>query len=180
MNFKRIRAVVAVTIVGVAGCASDPAKKVNAAEADLHSDQQKAHADERDKNATATNKQETAHAESAADKNAATTDSKKDVAVARADMAQERRDFDAKVKERLAKADSKAKELSTKSSKLGGKKAADFKAHQATFNSQRSETTAKVSSLETTSNDGWSAAKSDVEKRLDTLENAVSTMEKDF
>lgn len=180
MNFKRISYAVLLTIVGVAGCASDPAKKVNGAEAELHSDQQKAHADERDTNATATNKQETAHAESAADKNAATTDGKKDVAVARADMAQERRDVDAKIKERLAKADSKAKELSTKSAKLTGKKAADFKNHQTNFNTQRSETAAKVTTLESSSNDAWSSAKTDVEKKLDSLENAVAMMEKDF
>jgi hypothetical protein len=182
MNFNRIVTVCAfsVGIVSVVGCGSDPAKKVNTAETELTNEQQKAHSDEQDKNAEATRKQETAHAESAGDKNTATTDAKKDVAVAHADLAQDRRDFDAKTKERLAKIDARAKELKTKGAKLTGKKAADFKGHQTAFTTVRGETNAKVSSLESSSNDGWTAAKTDVEKKLENLESSLDSMEKDL
>jgi hypothetical protein len=180
MNLNHFAVVCTLTVVGIAGCGGDPGKKVNAAEGELTSDQQKAQATETDKNAEATRKAETAHAESAGDKNAATSDAKKDVAVAHADLAQDRRDFDAKTKERLAKIDAKAKELKTKSTKLTGKKAADFKAHHAAFTTQRTETATKVTGLETSTSDGWSAAKSDLEKKLDNLESSISTMEKDL
>ena len=43
MNFNRIAVACVVTVVGIAGCASDPGKKVNTAENELSSDQQKAH-----------------------------------------------------------------------------------------------------------------------------------------
>lgn len=180
MNLNHIAVVCTLTVVGLAGCASDPGKKVNAAENELTSEQIKAQSAENDKNAEATRKAETAHAESAGDKNAATSDAKKDVAVAHADLAQDRRDFDAKTKERLAKIDAKAKELKTKGTKLTGKKAADFKAHQTAFNSQRTETGTKVTSLTSSSNDGWTSAKTDVEKQLDNLESALDGMEKDL
>lgn len=180
MNFHRIAVTCALSISSIAACASDPGKKVNSAEADLTSEQQKAHSDERDKKAESTSKQESEHAEATSDKNSATTGAKKDVAIARADLAQDRRDFDAKIKERLAKIDAKAKELKTKSAKLTGKKAADFKTHDTTFNSQRSDTGAKIASLEGTSNDGWTSAKTDVEQKLDYLEQAVAAMEKDL
>lgn len=180
MKLNRIAVVCALTVVGIAGCASDPGKKASTAENDLSSDQIKAQSVENDKNAEATRKQEASHAEAAADKSAATSGAKKDVTVAHADLAQDRRDFDAKTKERLAKIDAKAKELKTKSVKLSGKKAADYKAHQSTFTSQRTETGTKVSSLTSSSNDGWSSAKTDVEKQLDGLEAALDTMEKDL
>jgi hypothetical protein len=180
MNLNRIAGLCIVTVVGIAGCASDPGKKVNTAENDLTSEQQKAHADEQDKNAEATRKQETKHAESASDKNTATSDAKRDVSVAHADLAQDRRDFDAKTKERLAKIDAKAKELSTKSAKLTAKKASDYKGNQTTFTTLRSEANTSITSLESSSNDGWSAAKKDVEKKLDNLESALDRMGKDL
>lgn len=180
MNLNRIVIACTLTVVGIAGCASDPSKKVNAAEAELTSEQQKARSEEQDKNAEATRKHETDHAEAAADKSLATSDAKKDVSNARADLAQDRRDFDAKTKERLAKIDAKVKELKTKSTKLTAKKATDFKAHYTNFTTQRVEANAKVSSLSTSANGDWSAAKTDVEKKLDNLETTLDSMEKDF
>lgn len=180
MNLNTIAVLCTLTVVGIAGCASDPGKKVNTAEGELTAEQEKAHSAEQDKNAEATRKQETSQAESAGDKNSATTDAKKDVAVAKADLAQDRRDFDAKTKERLAKIDAKAKELKTKSAKLSGTKGADFKQHHASFTTQRTEVGTKMAGLESSSNDGWSTAKSDVEKKIDDLDGALSTMEKDL
>lgn len=180
MILNKIAVLCTLTVVGIAGCASDPGKKVNTAEGELTSDQQKANSAEQDKNAESTRKQETAQAESAGDKNAATTDAKKDVAVAKADLAQDRRDFDSKTKERLAKIDAKAKELKTKSAKLTGTKAADYKGHQTSFTTERTEVGAKVAGLASSSNDGWSTAKSDVEKKIDNLDSALSSMEKDL
>jgi hypothetical protein len=180
LNFHRIAAACTLFILSVTACASDPGKKANAAEGELGAQQQKAHADEQDKKAESTSKNESEHAEATSDKNSATSGAKKDVAVAHADLAQDRRDFDAKTKERLAKIDAKAKELKTKSAKLSGKKAADFKAHEATFTSQRSDAGTKIASLESSSNDGWAAAKADVEKKLDYLTSAVEAMEKDL
>lgn len=180
MNFHRIAVTGALSILFVAACASDPGKKVSSAEADLSNEQNKAHSDERDKKAESTSKQESEHAEAAGDKNSATTGAKKDVAVARADLAQDRRDFDAKIKERLAKIDAKAKELKTKSAKLTGKKAADFKTHESTFTNQRAETATKVAGLESSSNDAWAGAKTDVEQKLDYLDSSVTAMEKDL
>lgn len=180
MNLNKIAVLCTLTVLGIAGCASDPGKKVDTAEGELSADQQKAHAAEQDKNAEATRKEETAKAESAGDKNAATTDAKKDVAVAKADLAQDRRDFDAKTKERIAKLDAKAKEIKTKSAKLTGKKATDYKALQTSFTKQRAEVDTKVAGLASSSNDGWASAKSDVEKKMDELESALTTMEKDL
>jgi hypothetical protein len=180
MNLNHFAVVCTLTVVGIAGCGGDPGKKVNAAEGELTSDQQKAQATETDKNAEATRKAETAHAESAGDKNAATSDAKKDVAVAHADLAQDRRDFDAKTKERLAKIDAKAKELSAKSAKLTGKKAMDFKTQQTSYTSLRSDANAKVSGLASATNDGWSAAKADVAKSLDDLDSVLTGMGKDL
>ncbi len=180
MNLNKIAVLCTLTVIGIAGCASDPGKKVNTAEGELTADQQKADSAEKDKNAESTSKQETAKAESAGDKNAATTDAKKDVAVAKADLAQDRRDFDAKTTERLAKIDAKAKEFKTKSAKLTGTKGADYKAHQTAFTTQRSEVSMKVTGLASSSNEGWATAKSDVEKKIDDLESALSTMEKDL
>jgi hypothetical protein len=180
MNFSQIAVLCTLTVAGIAGCASDPGKKVNTAEGELSSDEQKAHSAEQDKNAEATRKQETALAESAGDKNAATTDAKKDVAVAKADLAQDRRDFDSKAKEQLAKIDAKAKELKTKSAKLSGTKAADYKAQQTSFTTQRTEVASKMMSLESSSNDGWATAKADLEKKLEALESTLSGMEKNL
>jgi hypothetical protein len=181
MNFNRIAAACTLTtLVAIAGCASDPGKKVNAAEAELTGDKQKAGTEERDTNAEATSKNEGAHAESAADKNAATTDAKTDLRVAHADLEQDRRDFGATTKERLAKIDAKAKELKTKSVKLTGKKAADFKAHYASFLPQRDAASTRVSSLQSTTSDAWSAAKTDVEKKLEGLEGTLTGMESDL
>lgn len=180
MNFNRIAIAGALSIFSLTACASDPGKKVNSAEAELHSDQHKADSNERDQKAESTSKQESAHAEATADKNSATTGAKKDVAVAQAGMAQDRRDFDTKTKERLAKIDAKAKELKSKSAKLTGKKATDFKTHETTFNNQRSEIGTKIASLDGTSNDGWAGAKTDVDQKLDYLEKAVDAMEKDL
>ena len=180
MNLSKIAVIFSLTVVGIAGCASDPGKKVNTAEGELSTDEQKARSAEQDKNAEATRKQETALAESAGDKNAATTEAKKDVAVAKADLAQDRRDFDSKAKERLAKIDAKAKELKTKSAKLNGTKAADYKALHTSFTTQRAEVTTKMMSLESSSSDGWATAKSALEKKLENLETALSSMEKDL
>jgi hypothetical protein len=180
MNLDRILIACTLTIVGIAGCAADPGKKVNSAEADLTSEQQKAKTEEHDRNAEASRKHETDHAEGNAEKNLATSEAKKDVAVAKADLAQDRRDFDTKTKERLAKLDAKVKELKTKSPKLAGKKAADYKAHQTTFTTQRADVNAKVTGLETSTNDGWATAKKDVEKTLDSLETTLDNMEKSF
>ncbi len=52
--------------------------------------------------------------------------------------------------------------------------------HQTNFATQRTEATTKISSLESSSADGWSTAKTNVEKQLDNLENTLSSMEKDF
>ncbi len=180
MNLNRIAVVCALTIVGTAGCASDPGRKANAAEAELSSEQQRTSNEEQDKNAEATRKHESKNAEASSDKNLATSEAKKDVNDAHADLSQERRDADTKAKERLAKVDARAKELKTKSSKLTGKKAADFKAHYATFTTERGEANTKVSSLGTSTNDGWSTAKTDLEKKLDGLESTVDSMGKDF
>ena len=180
MNFNRIAILCTLTAVGIAGCASDPGKKVDTAENALTSDQQKAHTEEADKNAEATRKHEGEHAESAADKATTTSEAKKDVSVAHANLADDRRDFDAKTKERLAKIDAKAKELKTKSAKLTGKKATDFKTRNATFTTQRAEANTKVSGLATSTNDGWSTAKADVEKKLESLETTLDTMDKDL
>ena len=180
MNLNRIAIACTLTVLGSAGCGGDPGKKVNAAEADLTSEQRKAKTDEHDKNAEANRKHETNHAEATADKNLATSEAKKDVAVAKADLAQDRRDFDTKTKERLAKIDAKAKELKTKSAKLAGKKATDYKAHHTTFTTQRAEVNTKVSGLEASTNDGWSTAKNEVEKQLDALEATLGNMEKAF
>ena len=180
MNLDRILIACTLTVVGIAGCGADPGKKVNAAEADLTSEQQKAKTEEHDRNAEASRKHESDHAEGTADKNLATSEAKKDVAVAKADLAQDRRDFDTKTKERLAKVDAKIKELKTKSPKLAGKKAADYKAHETTYTAQRAEVNAKVTGLGTSTNDGWETAKKDVEKKLDSLETTVTNMEKAF
>jgi hypothetical protein len=180
MNFNRIAAVCALTVVGITGCASDPGKKVNAAETELTGEKQNARTDERDTNAEATSKNESAHAESAADKSSATTDAKTDLSVAQAGLAQDRRDFGATAKERLAKIDAKAKELKTKSVKLTGKKATEFKAHYASFVPQRDAASTKVSTLDGATADGWSAAKTDVEKKLETLEGTLTSMESDL
>ena len=180
MTLARITTVLTFALVGISGCAGDPGKKVNAAEAELTSEQQKAQTAERDKNAEATSTQEAKHATAAADKTLATSDAKKDVSTAHADLTQDRRDFDAKTKERLAKIDAKAKELKTKSAKLNGKKATDFKALYATFTSQRSEATTKVTGLGTSANEEWSTSKTDVEKKLENLEATLGSMESTF
>ena len=180
MNLSKIAGLYALTVLGIAGCAGDPAKKVNSAEGELSADEQKAHSAEADKNAEATRKEETAKAESAGDKNAATTDAKKDVAVAKADLAQDRRDFGSKTKERLAKIDAKAKELKTKSAKLTGAKATSYKVQQTAFTKERVEVGTKVMGLESSSNDGWSNAKAEVEKKVDSLDTILTSMEKDL
>jgi hypothetical protein len=182
MNFHRIATACALTVSGflIAGCASDPGKKVNAAEAELTDQKVEARGEERDSNAEATQRHESDHAESAADKHAATTDAKRNVDAAHADLAQDRRDVDAKTKERIAKIDAKEKELKTKSSKLTGKKAADFKAHHAVFTNQRSEAGTKIAALETTSTHDWASAKKDLEMRLGNLEDALTRMEQDL
>lgn len=180
MNLNRMAMTGILSVLGVAGCAADPGTKVTSAEAALTSEQQKARSEEQSKNAEATRKQEAAHAEAAAAKTLATSEARKDVSAAQADLAQDRRDFDAKTTERLAKADAKAKELKTKSTKLTGKKAADFKGHFATFNTLRGEATSKVSNLGTSANSEWSAAKTDLERRLDGLESTLDSMAKDL
>ena len=180
MTFSRITTVLTFALVGISGCAGDPGKKVNAAEAELTSEQQKAHTAERDKNAESTSAQEAQHATAAADKTLATSDAKKDVSTAHADLAQDRRDFDAKTKERLGKIDAKAKELKTKSAKLAGKKATDFKALYATFTTERGEATTKVSGLGSSTNENWMATKADFEKKLDALETTLGSMESTF
>ena len=180
MNFSKLAVLFSLTVVGIAGCASDPGKKVNTAEGELSTDEQKARSAEQDKNAEATRKEETAKAESAGDKNAATTDAKKDVAVAKADLAQDRRDFEAKAKERLAKIDAKAKELKTKSAKLTGAKATSYKVQQTAFTTERVEVGTKMMSLESSSNDGWSTAKAEAEKKIDSLDTILTSMEKDL
>ncbi len=180
MNLNRIAVLCTLTVVGIAGCASDPGKKANTAETELTNEQQKAGVKEQDKNAEANAKHETAHAEATADKNNATSEAKKDVGVANANLAQDRRDFDTKTKERLAKIDAKAKELKTKSAKLTGKKAADYKTHSTAFTTSRTEAGTKASGLEASSNDGWATAKSDLEKKLDSLEGMLDAMEKDL
>ena len=180
MNFSKIAVLCTLTVVGIAGCGSDPGKKVNAAEGELSSDEAKARAAEQDKNAEATRKQETALAESAGDKNAATSDAKKDIAVAKADLAQDRRDFDSKAKERLAKIDAKAKELKTKSAKLTGAKATAYKAQATAFTTDRTEVGTKMTALESSSNDAWSTTKSEIEKKFGSLETVLAAMEKDL
>lgn len=180
MNFNRIALACTISVIGIAGCASDPGKKANTAEAELTSEEQRAKTAERDKNAEATSNHEAKHAEASADKNIATSEAKKDVSDARADLAQDRRDFETKAKERLAKIDAKAKELKTKSSKLTGKKATDFKAHYASFTTQRGEATNKVTGLASSTNESWSPTKTDLEKKLDNLDASLDAMEKDL
>jgi hypothetical protein len=180
MTLNRIGIVCILSLVGAAGCANDPGKNVNSAANTLSKEENKAHSDAQDQNAEATRKQETTHAESAGNTNSATSDAKKDLSVAHADLAQDRRDFSAKTKERLAKIDARAKELKVKSGKLTGKKAADFKMHHATFDTQRSDTTSAISSAEGSTNDGWSSAKTVVDKKLDELDAALEGMEKDL
>ena len=46
MNLNKIAVLCTFTILGIAGCASDPGKKVNTAEGELTADEQKAHAAE--------------------------------------------------------------------------------------------------------------------------------------
>lgn len=180
MNLNRLAIACTLTVVGIAGCASDPGKKVNTAETELTNDQQKAQTAEADKNAEATRKHEGDYAESSADKKLTTNDAKKDVAVAQADLTKDRADFDAKTKERLTKIDAKAKELKAKGAKLNAKKAADFKTHQTAFTTQRTEANANISALSTSTNDSWAAAKTSVEKKLENLESALGNMEKDL
>ena len=180
MNLHRISVACILSVFAIAGCASDPSKKVSAAEAELTSDRQKGLTKEKDDNAESTRKAETARAEAAADKTLATSEATKDVNRAHADLAQDRRDFDTKAKERLAKADAKVKELKTKSAKLKGAKASSFKTHYTTFTTLREETTSKVTGLGASGNAEWPAAKAECEKKLDNIEATVDSMEKDL
>jgi hypothetical protein len=181
MNFHRIAAACSLTIVvAVAGCAGDPGKKANSADAEISNEQRRGAVEEQERNAEATRKRESANAEALAEKNLATSDAKKDANDAHADLAQDRRDFETKAKERLAKMDAKAKELKTKSAKLNGKKATSFKTHVATFNTQRGEATTKVSDLAGATNEAWSPAKIDLEKKLDNLDSTLEGMGKDL
>jgi DNA repair exonuclease SbcCD ATPase subunit len=180
MNRIAVACTLGLAVVGLAGCASDPAKKANTAETELSSEQHRSAVEENDKHAEATSKHEEKNAEAAADKNLANSEAKKNVTDAKADLAQERRDFDTKTKERVGKIDARAKELKTKSAKLTGKKASDFKTRLATFNTQRGEVNGRVTSVTNSANDGWTPAKTDLEKKLDNCETTLDTMEKDL
>ncbi len=180
MNLHRISIASILSVFAIAGCASDPSKKVSAAEAELTSDHQKALTKEKDENAETTRNAETARAETKADKTLATSDATKDVHHAHVDLAQDRHDFDVKAKERLAKADAKVRELKTKSAKLKGAKASSFNTHYATFTTLRDETSSKVNGLGASGNAEWSSAKAECEKKLDNVEATVASMESDF
>jgi len=183
-------------VVLAVGCASDPNKQVQSAEANLTSEQRQAQvdqsqleqnqADERAKKgeqgppnqAELDRRQETKQAEIKAGATTNISDAKKDVVDAHAGMAQERRNFDAKVQERLDKADAKEKELNVKSKKLDPKKTTAYGSNHTRFAQVRSDVATRARELKATNDNGWSTGKGDLEKQLDAMESALDQMSK--
>ena len=180
-----------VAVFALAACASDPNKRVEASETNLTSEQQKARedqaeldrkqAEERTRNSNGgfdkhnemkkTHEQE--QAELAAEKKQDLSAAHRDVDDAHANLDQARRDFDAKVQERLDKAEAKAKELKTKSTKLDAKKKGEFESNYKLYTQARTDVTGKLKSIKAAKDDQFSSMKSDIEKRLDTMESAL-------
>lgn len=198
MNLVRLSLAAVVASALAVGCANDPNKKVESAEADLASERERANAEqaelsrkqmeERADNSNAgweeraemDRRHESDQAETTADSQQNISGARNDVVAARSDMAQDRRDFDSTVQERLSKADAKAKELKTKSVKLDGKKSVEFNANLKHFSQARNEAEAKARSLKESDGASWSSVKSDVEKRLDLMESTLDKMGKDL
>jgi len=180
------------------GCAKNPDTEVRSAETEITSKESAArndqalleqkHAEERAKNpgadrderAEMNRKQTSEHAEQRADSQTSISGAQKDLVNAQENLAQDRRDFESKAKERMTKIEAKAKELKTKSARLDAKKKGEFNQHMATFNTERSATSAKVSQLPAVTNEGWATAKKDVDASFDHMENTLDKLGKDL
>lgn len=180
-----------VAVLALAACASDPNKRVEASETNLTSEQQKAREDQAaldrkqaDERARTTNggfdKQnetkkdhEQEQAALASEQKQGISTATKDLDDSKANLEKERRDFDAKVQERLDKADAKAKEIKTKSTKLDAKKKGEFETNYKLYTQARTDVSGKFKTLKAAKDDQFSSIKSDIEKRLDTMESAL-------
>jgi hypothetical protein len=183
-------------LAGLAACEKNPNAEVKSAQAELTSEQQKAQQDdaqlrqkqanERAENQNASSeeqaelrrKQTSERAETTAEGQVATSDAQRDVTHAKEKMAQDRRDFGTKSSERLVKLDSRAQEMKTKSAKLAANKKQEFNTNYARYLNERDAVSAKINGLSTVIDDSWQPTKTDVEKKLDALENTLDKMDK--